>query len=386
MKVLYVLSGTTQYGGASKAFMGLLDFVLKEGIQVAVLCPEKNGLYRELIERGVKVIVSDVRFTIWPIHKDLKQKILFLPRLIYRNALSFIAYYKLLRFAKTYKPDIIHTNVSVVDIGYKVAKKLGIQHVWHVREYGDFDFDFDFAPSYTSFLRKLNAEGNYCIAITEGVKSHHKLSDKKCEVIYDGVLSNKSCRYNPQKSPYFLFAGRLEETKGIETCIRVFVDYYHESNTATELWVAGDTIDNQYYKSLHEIASDAPVKFLGMRKDIYDLMYYAKALVVPSRNEGFGFITAEAMFNGCLVIGRNTSGTKEQMDNGVKITGREIALRFDNDDGLKAALRKVDSEEVDSFRDMILLGQEVVRNQYSTEVHASKVISLYKRLIDERKK
>ena len=53
------------------------------------------------------------------------------------------------------------------------------------------------------------------------------------------------------------------------------------------------------------------VKFLGIRKDIYSLMKNAMALVVSSPSEGFGFITVEAMLNGCLVIGRNTAGTKE---------------------------------------------------------------------------
>ena len=45
-------------------------------------------------------------------------------------------------------------------------------------------------------------------------------------------------------------------------------------------------------------------------------MSKALALFVPSSFEGFGFITVEAMFCGCLVIGRNTGGTKEQFDNG----------------------------------------------------------------------
>ncbi len=384
MKVLYVLSGSTIFSGSSKAFMGLLDFVIKEGIQVAVLCPEKNGIYSDLVERGIEVVVSDVRFGIWPIRKGIKHKILFIPRLIYRNAISLLAYIRLLKFAKMFRPDIIHTNVSVVNIGFKVAKKLKVPHVWHLREYADLDFDL--APSYKSFVKKLNSDNNYCISITEGIKIHHNLSDLKCEVIYDGVMSKESCHYNPHKLPYFLFAGRLDEAKGIETCIRAFVDYYHESGTTTELWVAGDTVDNQYFKYLRGIASDAPVKFLGMRKDIFDLMSKAKALVVPSIHEGFGFITAEAMFNGCLVIGRNTSGTKEQMDNGLKITGKEIALRFETEKDLKTVLRKIDTEDVNVFKDMIFAGQNVVCNMYSTEAHAAKVLSLYNRILNESKK
>lgn len=57
-------------------------------------------------------------------------------------------------------------------------------------------------------------------------------------------------------------------------------------------------------------------------------MSKAQALIVASRFEGFGFITTEAMWNDCLVIGKNIAGTKEQFDNGVAETGHEIGLRF----------------------------------------------------------
>mgnify|MGYP004714438603 CR=1 FL=1 len=74
------------------------------------------------------------------------------------------------------------------------------------------------------------------------------------------------------------------------------------------------------------------VLFLGQCKQnkVYELMYNAAVFVVPSRNEGFGFITAEAMFNGTIVIGKNTGGTKEQMDNGKENTKSEIAFRYIN--------------------------------------------------------
>ena len=377
MKILYVLSGTTIYGGATKAFMNLLKGVRIMGVETCVFCPDNGGIYSELVSNGIPVSTSNFRFACWPPSRCIFDLFLFVPRLLHHVSLNIIAYYRLLHFARQERPDIIHTNVSVVDIGFKVAKKLGIPHVWHVREYGDFDFDFDFAPTYASFLRKLNSEGNYCLAITNGVKEHHKLTDRNCDVIYDGVLSEKSCRYNPHKSAYFLFAGRLEEAKGIEMCIRAYVSYYYDTKTKTELWIAGDAIESQYFMFLKKLASGVPVKFLGMRKDIYDLMFNAKALVVPSRHEGFGFITAEAMFNGCLVIGRNTSGTKEQMDNGLRMTGKEIALRFETEEELSEQLREVDSRETAAFEDMIIRGQKTAATLYSSENHIRKVWNVY---------
>ena len=44
------------------------------------------------------------------------------------------------------------------------------------------------------------------------------------------------------------------------------------------------------------------------------------------------------MYNHCLVIGRNTAGTKEQFDNGLDQTGEEIGLRFDSDLELKTLM------------------------------------------------
>lgn len=53
-------------------------------------------------------------------------------------------------------------------------------------------------------------------------------------------------------------------------------------------------------------------------------MNRATALIVPSPFEAFGLITAEAMFNKCLVIGKDTAGTKEQFDNGQKNTIKKL--------------------------------------------------------------
>lgn len=379
--MLYVLSGTTTYGGATKAFLGLLENIKKANIEVSVLCPDTKGIYSFLLKSGIPIVVSDVRFTIWPSKKGLINICLFLPRIIYRSFLNIVAYNRLLRFAKQEKPDIIHTNVSIVNIGYKVAKKLGIPHVWHVREYGDADFNFKFAPSYSSFLNQLNDKCNYCITITNGVKLHHGLNDGKSVIIYDGVLSEKCRRYNPKKKNYFLFAGRLEEAKGIDLCIRAYVNSYNNNHIAAELWVAGNAIDKNYYDYIKNLAGETPVKFLGMRQDIYELMYEAKALIVPSRNEGFGFITAEAMFNGCLVLGMNTGGTKEQMDNGLKVAGQEIALRFETEEELSKLIDKVDKDQPSKYEEMIMAGQNVAVGLYSTERHSKQVIDLYKKIV-----
>ena len=77
---------------------------------------------------------------------------------------------------KKFNPDIIHTNVSPITIGYRVAKELKIPHVWHIREYLDKDFKIKPFPSMNSLKNKL--KNSYSIAITKDVKNHFALDDK----------------------------------------------------------------------------------------------------------------------------------------------------------------------------------------------------------------
>ena len=125
------------------------------------------------------------------------------------------------------------------------------------------------------------------------------------------------------------------------------------------------------------------VKFLGLCKDILPLYQNAKALIVPSLFEGFGFITAEAMFSGCLVIGNDTAGTKEQFDNGLEMTGEEIALRYTKQEELVQHLIDVTNNPTRHYEPMILRAQQVVAQLYSTEKHAERVYEFYNYILNQ---
>ena len=64
-------------------------------------------------------------------------------RISYRG--NFISIMKLKKKIKKMNIDVIHSNTSVIDVGAKVAKQLGIKHVWHFRE---------FTGKHLSFIKK----------------------------------------------------------------------------------------------------------------------------------------------------------------------------------------------------------------------------------------
>lgn len=385
MKILYILSSTTVYGGGSKAFMNMLIGLLDYNITPMVICPDKKGLYKTLEDKGIPVKALIYKLNAYPSKNTLKNKLLYIPRLLGRLFVNGKATKNLYKIVTEFQPEIIHSNVSVMNIGYKVARKKNIPHVWHIREYADLGLGINIFPSKLKFEKELNSKINHSICITKGIQNYYKLNAHST-VIYDGVLACNDKHFKKEKQPYFLFAGRLEENKGIKDVIMAFLQFCKQSsNTDIQLWIAGDTNDMLYYNEIISLAENSifssQIIFLGMRKDIDTLMINAMALIVSSYWEGFGLITAEAMFNGCLVIGKNTSGTKEQFDNGLNYTGKEIALRYNTQDELVLCMKNVVSNGIEYYFPMINLAQNIVTKLYSRENHAKSVYEYYNEII-----
>ena len=120
------------------------------------------------------------------------------------------------------------------------------------------------------------------------------------------------------------------------------------------------------------------VHFLGPRDDVLQLMGQAKMFVMPSLSEGFGFTTVEAMCMGTPVIGRNTTGTKEQFDRGLNDTGMEIGLRFTNVNELVQCMERCVSEDMSG---MVNNARHYVATHYTIKDHIDNVERYYKRLL-----
>lgn len=174
-----------------------------------------------------------------------------------------------------------------------------------------------------------------------------------------------------------MFVGRLEDAKGIKELLYAYNEYALNGGKFN-LCVAGKGSD-EYKNECLDILTESVknrVLFLGQCKQnkVYELMYNAAVFVVPSRNEGFGFITAEAMFNGTIVIGKNTGGTKEQMDNGKENTKSEIAFRYINLQNLTDLLFKAQNLTYESYMNVAQKAQKVVCELYDKEQQSKKNI------------
>lgn len=382
MRVAYILNDTSPTNGATKAFMQLLRGVMIHGVQPYVITPNEEGIYQTLkATEGVSVLALNYRPCAYPRLTIAKDYLLFIPKLIGRILIANKARNHLTTYLQANKIDIVHTNVSVIDIGYEAAKTCNIPHIFHIREYGD-KLGLRFFPTTNSFMEKVTGNTTYSICITKGVQEHFALNtQRRSRVIYDCVPSKNRVMPRLSSRKYFLYAGRLEANKGLDLLLEAYDTYVHHTQAPIPLYIAGSSVNKPYrslitqYVESHHL--ETHLHFLGDRQDLNDLMQGAIAMIVPSRHEGFGLCLAEAMLNGCLTIGYNTTGTKEQFDNGVNMTGQEIGLRYNTIEQLADLLGEVSNQPIskyDSYREQAF---QVVSNLYTVEHHVEQVCHFY---------
>lgn len=380
MKILYI---SVKGGGSYKALINMLDGLSFYNIDPIVVLDKSSDLKSELIERNIKQINLDYRSSFWPRISSWKDIIKYPWRVISIPLKNYFAVLKLVKIVKKNKIDIIHTNVGVINIGHKAAIKCNVPHVWHLREYQDLDFHIRQFPTKGSFLKNLEHSNNYSVAITEGIFNHFKLNTRNSNWIYDGVLPEKNTNFVASKEKYFLFVGNITQNKGVSELIDAFIQF-SEYDQDFELRIIGKANENSYMRSLilkvRENGLENRIKFLGYCNNVHAYMSTATALIVPSEFEGFGFITAEAMFNGCLVIGKNTGGTKEQFDNGLKYTGSEIAVRYSTIKDLETIMKQIKFKGIEAYFKMIKDAQLVVTNLYTIEQNTIKIKGVYDQL------
>lgn len=395
MKILFVLHSGGAYEGSGKAFCRFLPLLINRGVEPLVIVPtQEGGLYDILSQSNISVVTTKYHYrcSVFPPSSTWRDRLLFLPRLFGRWMVNTYSLIQLLYIAKHFCPDAIHTNTSVCAIGYQVSRLLHIKHIWHIREYGALDFNyFYYYPSRQWQWHRYRQNNSFTLCITKDIQRYNQLeNDATSRVVYDGVLSQNTIIYKPQKQPHLLFVGCLSEGKGVLHLLEAYAVYKQRCSHPLPLWLAGKSSSELFMNRMddfvkaHNLSED--LCFLGLRQDVLQLYSDATALIVPSLSEGFGFITAEAMFSGCLVVGHDVAGTKEQFDNGVELTGEEIALRYTQQEQLVQHLLDItDAVEKGVFKEhyepMILRAQQVVKQLYTSERNAEQIYQFYQDIL-----
>lgn len=380
IKVLYITVGE---GGSDKALFNFLNNVDRTLISPIVVTNKfvNKGAVNKL--KHINVPYKEIKYDedTWPEFSIFSNPVKFIYYLYRKFLLNYIAYRKIINLCTKIEIDIIHTNTGVFHFGYKVSKKLNIPHVWHLREYQDKDFGKTPILTRKSFIKKLNDVNNFNIAITNGINNYFHLN--KSVTIYDGIISHNRTENYSIKERQILFVGSLTENKGILELILVFIKYLKNNDDYT-LLIAGTgqySFENKLKNIVQKLNLNEKIIFLGQREDIFDIMATSTALIVPSKFEAFGLITAEAMLNNCLVIGKNTAGTKEQFDNAELISGEKVGFLYNNEEELLHILSNLNYINLEFYQKITSTARMCVERLYTVEDNVNQITILYKQIL-----
>lgn len=374
IRVLYILSGGHLYGDNRSILQTI--FANKNKVD-ALVCTTEKGPMTDLLQKnnvGYFIVCSALTPNLSSKRSSFRKWQGWLRRIP-------LACRQLSKIIRKFQPDIIHSNNSLIFSGYFLAKKNHIPHVWHVREYQTLDHHL--TNRYIE-KEKIWLRNSYCIGITRGIFEFWKMQSPKDVQIYNGMYSVLDLQpYVYDKKDYFLYSGRITETKGVHDMLEAFGQFC-ATNGTTKLFIAGGYNDNLEYKKLLDkiickYNIQDRVKFLGFVNDMRSLMLEAKALIVPSYFEAMGRITAEAMLMGCYVIGRNTAGTKELLER------EHTGLLFDDIKDLTNAMNLVALKSNKELANTNRPVMQTAKEHYSSEINALQIFEFYNRILSNEK-
>lgn len=367
IKVVYFIAGGT-FSGSNIA---LLNFVLtlknNNEVEPFVIMNKKGDICDVLDANNIGYFITKYTYAIYPKVKNWKHIISFSLKFLYAQYLNIKATPKIIKQVSNFKPDIIHTNVSPLQIGYNIARKLSMNHIWHVREYMDLYYHYTPIPSFYYFKKKMQRDFNRTIFITKDLQKHYGVNVNSV-VLEDGVKSDSYKPIEVDKGNYFVFVGRLEEGKGIIDVLLAF-NKFASMTKQFKLLILGLGEDAYVSRLKSIVKNNNRIEFLGFVDKVDRYVSGAKALIMASKHEGLGFTTIEAMYNKTLVLGRNSGGTKSILKDG------KYGVLFNTKQELFHAMLNVYYNKVNINLDDAC---DYVRRKYSIERNAKQILNIYK--------
>jgi glycosyltransferase involved in cell wall biosynthesis len=257
----------------------------------------------------------------------------------------------------TGKHDLVHVPEPVFDLPTQ-GRLVVTSHDLMYLHYPQF-----LNPAWVARLQRgtqsLAHRASYWICVSEHTRTdlvkHYGVPHGRTCVVHHGIeerfrhagqdesaVQRVRSKLGLTKRPYFLFVGSVEPKKNLPMLLRAF-GLALESGLQADLAVAGRA--GWQAAEVSEVAASLPIlrehlHFLGFidQEDLPPLLGGAKAMVTPSRYEGFGMPLIEAMAAGTVVLSSNRGALPE--------VGGDAAQFFDPDDidGLAQLLLRIEGD------------------------------------------
>lgn len=317
------------------------------------------------------------------------------------------AFLKLYRLIKHGKYDIVHTHTSKVGILGRLAAKLAgnsiIVHTPHGSNYYNPKADI---PSVSGrlinrtlflWLDRLTATiTDEIIGLTESEVEHYLeigfiKNRNDAVVIHSGIDLKKFAEIDldtdgltaqlgiPDGFKVILTVARLTGEKGHEYLIHAAKRVANETEKVRFLFVGDGILRSKLEDQVRQLRLDQVISFLGVRRDVPELLAISDLFVLPSLYEGQGRALVEAMAAGLPVVATKVGGIPDVISDG---QNGILVAALDSDALAVAILELLNNEE--KARQMGEAGKRRVDPEFSVETMVRKIESVYEELIKRK--
>lgn len=380
MNILYIVHDNKK-GGAALSFLEMLSLIREEH-NVYVLTPHKKGFVpQKLDEMGIRH--DSAHYFWWKIALPSNRFVAMVRVIGYKmlNIWNFVEAKRNSKKILDMQIDIIHSNSSVINFGALLSKETKIPHVWHLREYGEEDFNLKCVVSARQYKKIMNDYAETYIAISKSIKNKFSniVDEDKIVHIYNGV-SEKFCLdkdFNCRngENVKFLISGNYCKEKGQDDVIRAVIELRKQGIDGFKLYLAGngDFLESKRLVEEHKLKEY--VSFCGCVDDMARLRTNVDVEIVASKCEAFGRVTIEAMRMSNPVIGTNTGGTPEL----IKDNCSGFLFEYQNSIELANCMKRFISNK-NLIKEMGQRAYTDTKSAYTPTDNAFKILEQYKRI------
>jgi glycosyltransferase involved in cell wall biosynthesis len=355
IKIIHIIT-SLNFGGAEIMMLDLARGFSSEFFEIKVATVVRGGsLEEDFKETGIEVRVFEKK-----------------------GKVGLGVIWKLWRFLRHEKPDIVHTHLFGGDTWGRIAAILARVSVIISTEHNT---NLDEGWVKRKVKKFLSLFTKKIVAVSEAVKkysvSRDKIKEKKIIVIPNGINLDKFSGV-PEKEfgdpPVIGVVGRLEEQKGHK--------YLFEALNLIKtipwiLWVVGD---GSKKNELERLAKDLNLReriiFLGARRNIPEILSGIDISSFPSLWEGLGLAVLEAAAAGKPIVASRVGGIPEIISDGE--TG--ILVEPKNVKSLADGLERVLLGKIDA-REMGARAKKMVQEKFGVEKMVEAYDKLYKELL-----
>lgn len=382
IKILFI-SHEFGIGGATVSLISLIQG-LKEcyNIEISVLFPyKKSGTAKRVLSKNninFKQMWYRRNYKMISERYSLKFHVF--------DFLNILAVKRIQNYIEKQKFDIICSNSTGVDVGAKAAKLAKVPHIYYIREFMDLDHKCEYRNK--KRMRDLLENSEFTIFISKSIEKYYKTKYKleNTAQFYNGFVVqeyyiNEHDILNKEKI-YFIQLGAFQEGKGTINTIEML---YHLNQSGLTEWtmefVGNGTEEyiNKMKKLILEYHLEDKITIGEFCFNIKEKLSCKDILIMNSKSEGFGRVTVEGMLAGCLVIGRNSGGTKEIVED--KVNG----VLFDNEKDFINSVRQIYNEP-DTYKNIAQYGQKYALEKFDCVNTAKNFMNVVDKCMQQRER